>query len=53
MSYDIYLDKLVVNSIETKGYMVDMIAGMKELSGKLDALIALQSAAIQPQQQQQ
>ncbi len=48
-----YLDKLVVNSIEMKGYMVDIICGMKELSGKLDTLIALESAAKQPQQQPQ
>lgn len=53
MSYDIYLEKLVLNSIEMKGHMIDMISGMKELSGKLDTLIALQSAAIQPQRQQQ
>lgn len=52
-NYDIYLDKLVCNSIEMKGYMVDLLAGIKELSGKLDTLIALETAAKQLQPQQQ
>lgn len=52
--YSLYLDKLVVNSIEMKGYMVDMLAGIKELSGKLDTLIALETVeAATPQRQQQ
>lgn len=51
--YERYLDKLVTNSIEEKGYMVDMLAGIKELSGKLDTLIALETAgAGHPQQPQ-
>lgn len=51
--YERYLDKLVTNSIEAKGYMVDMLAGIKELSGKLDTLIALETAGAGHQQQPQ
>lgn len=49
--YERYLDKLVVNSIEAKGYMVDLLAGIKEISGKLDTLIALETAGLGHQQQ--
>lgn len=54
--YEPYLDKLVTNSIEMKGYMCDILCGIKELSGKLDTLIALETvgaAAHQRPQQQQ
>ena len=53
-NYELYLNKLVENSIETKGYMVDVLAGLKELSGKMDTLIALtQAGAQRPPQQQE
>lgn len=55
-NYDRYLDKLVSNSIEAKGYLVDLLAGVKGLSGKLDTLIALETAVLgrlqQPQEPQ-
>ncbi len=52
-NYEPHLNRLVVGSIEMKSYMVDIICGIKELSGKLDTLIALESAAKGPQQQPQ
>lgn len=51
--YEPYLNKLVTNSIETKGYMLDIICGIKELSGKLDTLIALETVGATAQQRQQ
>ncbi len=52
-SYDLYLDKLVVNSIEMKGHMIDILSGMKDLSSKLDTLIALKEVELGRQQQPQ
>lgn len=51
--YEPYLDKLVTDSIEMKGYMLDIICGIKELSGKLDTLIALETVGAAAQQRQQ
>ena len=52
--YALYLDKLVTDSIEMKGYMLDIICGIKELSGKLDTLIAVETVgATAPQRRQQ
>lgn len=50
--YEPYFDKLVTDSIEMKGYMIDIICGIKELSGKLDTLIALKTVGAAAQQRQ-
>lgn len=39
--YTGHLDKLVFDGIEIKGHVSDIVLGLKELSGKLDTLIAL------------
>lgn len=51
--YEPYLDKLVTDSIEMKGYMLNIVCGIRELSGKLDTLIALKTVGAATQQQQQ
>jgi len=51
--YDRYLDKLVVDSIEMKGHMIDLLSGMKDISGKLETLIALKEVELGRQQQRQ
>ena len=53
-NYEPYLDKLVLDCIEEKAYMVDALAGIKEISGKLDTLIALAQVVVQrlPQMQE-
>lgn len=54
MSHDYtgHLDKLVFDGIEMRGYVSDIILGLKELSGKLDTLIALQQVEVSLLQQQ-
>ncbi len=58
-SLEIYLEKLVEDSIIMKGQINDAIFGLQELSGKLDTLIALKQVELgrqqppQPQQYQQ
>lgn len=54
MSHDYtgHLDKLVLDGIEMRGYVSDIILGLKELSGKLDTLIALQQVEVSLLQQQ-
>lgn len=51
--YRDYLNKLVADSIDIKWQINDAIFGMKELSGKLDTLIALKQAELTLLQQQQ
>lgn len=51
LDYEPYLNKLVTDRIEMKGYMLDIIYGIKELSGKLDTLIALETVGAAAQQQ--
>lgn len=51
--YTGHLDKLVFDSIEIKGHVSDIVLGLKELSGKLDTLIALQQLEVSLLQQQQ
>lgn len=51
--YTGHLDKLVFDSIEMRGYVSDIILGLKELSGKLDTLIALQQLEVSLLQQRQ
>lgn len=43
-NYEIYLDKLVSDGIEAKYSLSDIMLGIKELSNKLDTLIALNEA---------
>ena len=50
-SYDAYLDKLVHDSITIKSQINDLAFGLKEISGKLDTLIALKLAELSPQLQ--
>lgn len=40
-NYEIYLNKLVSDGIEAKCSLADILLAIKELSGKLDTLIAL------------
>jgi hypothetical protein len=51
--YTGHLDKLVFDGIEIKGHVSDIILGLKELSGKLDTLIALQQVEVSLLQQRQ
>ena len=54
--YDLHLNKLVENSIISKGQANDIIFGLKAISCKLDTLIALKTVELgrqQPQQPQQ
>lgn len=44
--YEIYLDKLVLDSIETKDFLDDILLSIKELSGKLDTLITLKEVEL-------
>jgi len=53
VDYSIYLDRLVTDSIESKGTLNDILFGIKELSGKLDTLITLKQVELQRQPQQQ
>lgn len=52
-SYDLYLDKLVHDSITIKSQINDLAFGLKEISGKLDTLIAIRQAGLSRQPQQQ
>lgn len=52
-SYDLYLDKLVHDSITIKSQINDLAFGLKEISGKLDTLIAIRQAELSRQPQQQ
>ena len=53
--YEYHLNKLVEDSIISKGQMNDILFGLKEISGKLDTLIALKQVELglpqQPPQQ--
>lgn len=54
--YEHYLDRLERNSIDRCGQLCDIICGLKELSGKLDTIIALKQvelSRLQPQQEPQ
>lgn len=51
--YEIYLDKLVLDSIETKSSLTDILFGIKEISGKLDTLISLKEVELGRQQLRQ
>ena len=52
--YTDYLNKLVLDSIEIKGQTNDVLFGLKEISGKLDTLIALKQVELSlPQQRQE
>lgn len=52
IDYSDYLNKLVVDSIETKGQINDLLCGLKEISGKLDTLITLKQVELSRQQPQ-
>lgn len=51
-NYEIYLDKLVSDGIEAKYSLSDIVLGIKELSGKLDTLIALKEVESERRSQQ-
>lgn len=51
--YSSYLDKLVHDSITQTCQSTDILCGMKEISGKLDTLIALKQAELSLLQQRQ
>ncbi len=51
--YTDYLNKLVLDSIEIKGQTNDVLFGLKEISGKLDTLIALKQVELSLLQQRQ
>lgn len=54
--YSFYLSKIVNDGITTSGQINDILFGLKEISGKLDTLIALKQVELsrsQPQPQQQ
>lgn len=53
--YEYHLNKLVEDSIITQGQLNDLLFGLKEISGKLDTIIALKQVELglrQPQPQQ-
>lgn len=55
IDYSDYLSRLVLDGIEAKGQINDVLFGLKEISGKLDTLIALKQVELsrrQPQQEQ-
>lgn len=51
--YTDYLNKLVLDSIEIKGQANDALFGLKEISDKLDTLIALKQVELSLLQQRQ
>lgn len=51
--YSDYLNKIVVDGIETKGNTFDIICGLKEVSCKLDTVISLLQVGLSRQQQPQ
>lgn len=51
--YDSYLNKLVHDSITMKGQINDVVFGLKEISCKLDTLIALKQVELSRQPQPQ
>lgn len=51
--YTDYLNKLVLDSIEIKGQTNDALFGLKEISDKLDTLIALKQVELSLLQQRQ
>lgn len=51
-NYEDHLNKLVENSIIGKGQANDILFGLKEISGKLDTLIALKQVELGLRQQQ-
>lgn len=54
--YSFYLSKIVNDGITARGQINDILFGLKEISGKLDTLIALKQVELsrsQPQPQQQ
>lgn len=56
INYSDYLNRLVLDGIEAKGQISDVLFGLKEISGKLDTLITLKQielSRLQPQQEQQ
>lgn len=54
MQYESYLDKLVLDGIESKNTLNEIVFGLKDISGKLDTLIALKQVELgRPPQQQQ
>lgn len=53
MKYDKYLERIIIDSIEDRAALSDLAAGLKEISGKLDTLIALEQVALKAQLPQQ
>lgn len=49
--YELYLNKLVEDSIIAKGQRNDILLGLKEISGKLDTLITLKQVELSRQLQ--
>ncbi len=47
--YEIYLNRLVMDVIEEKCTLSDILLGLKEVSGKLDTLITLKQVELQRQ----
>lgn len=45
--YSVYLDRMVKDGIEQKCTLSDILLGLKELSGKMDTLIALIQVELQ------
>lgn len=45
-NYSAHLDKIVLNGSEAKNYGYDITIGLKEISNKIDTLIALQQAEL-------
>ena len=50
--YEIYIDRLAENSIIMKGQINDVVFGLKEISDKIDTLIALKQVELSLLQQQ-
>lgn len=44
--YEVYLNKLVLDSIEAKSSLVDILLGIRELSDKLDTIITLKEVEL-------
>lgn len=51
--YEPYLDRLVMDGIEEKCTLSEILLGLKEVSGKLDTIIILKQVELQHQSPQQ
>lgn len=51
MEHNRQLDRLIVDGIEERELLRDVAAGLKEISGKLDTLIALEQVEVKRQQE--